>query len=278
MIGLALVALAAFAANSVLARFALGAERIDPASFTAIRLASGAVVLWLVLRLQGLAPTPEPRAGRWIGAALLFLYAAPFSFAYVSLPTGTGALVLFGAVQLTMIGAALRSGERPLLREWVGLCLALVGLVYLNLPGIGAPAPAGVALMALAGVAWGLYSLRGRAAGNPLRRTAESFIFAMPMGILLAAFSMRGAHLSGVGVCCAVASGALASGGGYAAWYSVLPRLTAACAGTIQLAVPVIAALAGTVILGERITLRLALSAAAILGGVGLAISARMRR
>lgn len=278
MIGLALLALVAFAANSVLARFALGADRIDPASFTAIRLASGAIVLWLVLRWQS-APVPaSPTPGRWTGAALLFLYAAPFSFAYVSLPTGTGALVLFGAVQLTMIGAALLSGERPLLREWAGLLLALLGLIYLNLPGLGAPAPAGVALMALAGIAWGLYSLRGRAAGPPLRRTAESFIFAMPMGILLAAFSMREAHLSGVGIGCAVASGALASGGGYAAWYAVLPRLTAARAGTIQLAVPVIAALAGTAILGERITLRLALSAAAILGGVGLAITARMAK
>jgi drug/metabolite transporter (DMT)-like permease len=278
VIGLALLALVAFAANSVLARFALGPDRIDPASFTAIRLASGAIVLWLVLRWQGAAAPSEPRPGRWTGAALLFLYAAPFSFAYVSLPTGTGALVLFGAVQLTMIGAALHGGERPRPREWVGLLLALLGLVYLNLPGLGAPAPAGVALMALAGIAWGLYSLRGRAAGLPLRRTAESFIFAMPMGILLAAFSMRGAHLSGVGVGCAVASGALASGGGYAAWYAVLPRLTAARAGTIQLAVPVIAALAGTAILGEPITLRLTLSAAAILGGVGLAISARMTR
>ena len=278
MIGLALLALVAFAANSVLARFALGADRIDPASFTAIRLASGAIALWLVLRWQRMPSPAGPRPGRWTGAALLFLYAAPFSFAYVSLPTGTGALVLFGAVQLTMIGAALRSGERPHLREWAGLLLALLGLIYLNLPGLGAPAPAGVALMALAGIAWGLYSLRGRAAGLPLRRTAESFIFAMPLGILLAAFSMREAHLSGVGIGCAVASGALASGGGYAAWYAVLPRLTAARAGTIQLAVPVLAALAGTAILGERITLRLALSAAAILGGVGLAISAGMAK
>jgi drug/metabolite transporter (DMT)-like permease len=278
VIGLALLALVCFAANSVLARFALGADRIDPASFTAIRLAAGAIVLWLVLRWQGAAAPAEPRPGPWAGAALLFLYAAPFSFAYVSLPTGTGALVLFGAVQLTMIGAALRRGERPLLREWVGLLLALLGLVYLNLPGLGAPAPGGVALMALAGVAWGLYSLRGRSAGPPLRRTAESFIFAMPMGIVLAAISMREAHWSGVGIGCAVASGALASGGGYAAWYAVLPRLTAARAGTIQLAVPVIAALAGTAILGERITLRLALSGVAILGGVGLAITARMTR
>lgn len=275
MIGLAVLALLGFAANSVLARLALGSGRIDPASFTAIRLAAGALVLWLLLRRQPVATVPGPRSARWTGAALLFLYAAPFSFAYVSLPTGTGALVLFGAVQLTMIGAALRGGERPRPREWIGLLLAMVGLVYLNLPGIGAPDPAGVALMALAGVAWGLYSLRGRTAGPPLRRTAESFIFAMPFGIVLAALARSQAHLSMPGVWCAVASGALASGGGYAVWYAVLPSLSATRAGTIQLAVPVVAALAGTAILGERIPLRLVMSGTAILGGVALAISAR---
>ncbi len=278
MIGLALLALLAFAANSVLARLALGSGWIDPASFTAIRLAAGAIVLWLLLQRQRAAPVPGPRSARWIGAALLFLYAAPFSFAYVSLPTGTGALVLFGAVQLTMIGAALRGGERPRPREWVGLLLAMGGLVYLNVPGLGAPEPAGVALMTVAGIAWGLYSLRGRTTGPPLRRTAESFFFAMPLGILLAAFAMSQAHLSAPGVWCAVASGALASGGGYAAWYAVLPTLSATRAGTIQLAVPVVAALAGTAILGERISLRLTLSAVAILGGVAVAISARMSR
>lgn len=275
MIGLALLALLAFAANSVLARLALGSGRIDPASFTAIRLTAGALVLWLLLQRQAAPAAPGARSARWIGAALLFLYAAPFSFAYLSLPTGTGALVLFGAVQLTMIGAALRGGERPRPREWIGLLLAMAGLVYLNVPGIGAPEPTGVALMALAGVAWGLYSLRGRTAGPPLRRTAESFIFAMPFGIVLAAIAMSQAHLSAPGVLFAVASGALASGGGYAAWYAVLPSLSATRAGTIQLAVPVVAAVAGTAILGERITLRLVVSGVAILGGVGLAISGR---
>ena len=275
MIGLALLALLAFAANSVLARLALGSGRIDPASFTAIRLTAGALVLWLLLQRQAAPAASGARSARWIGAALLFLYAAPFSFAYLSLPTGTGALVLFGAVQLTMIGAALRSGERPRPREWIGLLLAMAGLVYLNVPGIGAPEPSGVALMALAGVAWGLYSLRGRTAGPPLRRTAESFIYAMPFGIVLAAITMSQAHLSTPGVLAAVASGALASGGGYAAWYAVLPSLSATRAGTIQLAVPVVAAVAGTAILGERITLRLVVSGVAILGGVGLAISSR---
>ena len=275
MSGLAVVALLCFAANSVLARLALGPDRIDPASFTAIRLAAGALVLFLLVRDRARPQNPGPQSSKWAGAILLFLYAAPFSFAYVSLPTGTGALVLFGAVQLTMIGAGLRGGERPRPEEWVGLAIALGGLIYLNLPGIGAPTPAGVGLMAVAGVAWGFYSLRGRSAGPPLRRTAESFILSMPFGIVLAALFASRAHLSPAGVACAVASGALASGGGYAAWYSVLPSLTATRAGTIQLAVPVVAAISGTLILGERISLRLIVSALAILGGVGLAISAR---
>ena len=282
---LAAIALAAFAANSVLARLAIrpgpgGAPPpIDPATFTAIRLASGAVALGLLLRARPAADgrTGGP-AGRWVAALLLFLYAAPFSFAYVTLPAGTGALVLFGAVQLTMIGAGLRGGERPHPREWAGLAAAILGLVYLDLPGIGAPSPLGVALMALAGAAWGFYSLRGRRADAPLAQTAESFLLAAPMGLLLAALAALiapGAHLSAAGVALAVTSGALASGGGYAVWYAALPRLSATRAGTIQLAVPVLAALAGVLILGERVSLRLVVSAAAILGGVGLALSTR---
>jgi drug/metabolite transporter (DMT)-like permease len=230
--------------------------------------------------------------GRWLAALLLFLYAAPFSFAYVTLPAGTGALVLFGAVQLTMIGAGLRGGERPHVREWAGLAVALAGLVYLNLPGIGAPSPLGVALMAVAGAAWGLYSLRGRrsAAGSPLERTADAFLLAALPGVALVGFgrlvsgpaaasgSAWARHLTAAGFVYALTSGALASGGGYAVWYSALPRLSATRAGTIQLAVPVLAALAGVLLLGERVTLRLVLSAAAILGGVGLAISSRASR
>ena len=268
-------ALLCFAANSVLARLALGSGRIDPASFTAIRLFSGAIVLGLLLRYRS-----APRAastGRWTGAGLLFLYAAPFSFAYVSLPAGTGALLLFGAVQLTMIGAGVRSGERPHALEWIGLVAALSGLVYLNLPGLGAPSIHGALLMMVAGAAWGFYSLRGRTAGAPLPRTAESFRYAVPLGLTLAAAGLPHAHLSATGIWFAVASGALASGLGYAAWYAVLPRFTATRAGTVQLAVPVVAAFAGTALLGERVSSRLAVSAVAILGGVGLAISAKAR-
>lgn len=275
MIWLAALALLCFAANSVLARLALGAGHIDPASFTAIRLAAGAIVLGVVLRNR--VGSREASTGRWTGALLLFLYAAPFSFAYVSLPTGTGALLLFGAVQLTMIGAGLRSGERPAFREWTGLGAALAGLVYLNLPGLGAPSLHGALLMLVAGAAWGFYSLRGRGAGAALPRTAESFLLATPLGLVLAAVALPHTYLSATGIWCAVASGALASGGGYAAWYAVLPRLSATRAGTIQLAVPVVAALAGAAILGERPSLRLILAAVAILGGVGLAISARAK-
>jgi drug/metabolite transporter (DMT)-like permease len=260
----------------VLARVALRAGQIDAASFTAIRLAAGALALVLLLRSRGRISL-EPRAGRWIAALLLFLYAAPFSFAYLQLTAGTGALILFGAVQLTMIGAGLRAGERPHSREWLGLFAALGGLVYLNLPGLSAPAPLGAALMALAGVAWGLYSLRGRSAVAPLQQTAESFLLAAPLGLGLAAAWAPHAHLSAFGIGCAVASGAIASGGGYAAWYAVLPRLSATGAGTVQLAVPVLAALAGVAILGERFSLRLGLAGIAILGGVGLALSARMQ-
>lgn len=267
----AAIALTAFAANSLLARIALRGNAIDPASFTAIRLGAGAAALWWLARQRGQAARiAKPALG---GAALLFLYAAPFSFAYLTLPAGTGALILFGAVQLTMIGAGILAGERPRALEWAGLAAAAAGVVYLNLPGLGAPAPLGVALMAIAGAAWGLYSLRGRSAGSPLQRTAESFVLAAPAGILLAAgyALVAPTRLGLLGVLCAVLSGALASGGGYAVWYSVLPTLSATRAGTLQLLVPLLAALGGVVLLNESVTLRLGLSAVAILGGVTLA-------
>ena len=275
---LAGVALVCFAANSILARLGLRAGEIDAASFTAIRLSAGAGALWLLLQWNRRSGPPVRRPGRWTAAALLFLYAAPFSFAYLELSAGSGALILFAAVQLTMISAGLRAGERPSPREWLGLLVALAGLAYLNLPGFRAPEPLGAALMAIAGIAWGLYSLRGRRAVAPLAETADAFLLATPLGLLLAAVALPQAQLSASGVAYAVASGALASGGGYAAWYAVLPRLSATRAGTIQLAVPVVAALAGAGLLREQITLRLVLSAALILGGVGLAISGRSGR
>lgn len=286
---LAVLALVGFAANSILARLALRGGASDPATFTAVRIASGALVLALIVLARGggrAAPSAEgaaaapptrgrPAAERWTGALLLFLYAAPFSFAYLSLPAGTGALILFGAVQLTMIGAGLRAGERPHTGEWLGLAAALGGLVYLNLPGLQAPPLRGALLMAVAGAAWGLYSLRGRRAGAPLRRTAESFVFATPFGLALAAAWWSRAHLSAEGLAWAVLSGAVASGGGYAAWYAVLPRLSATRAGTVQLTVPILAATAGVLLLGEQVTARLAISAVLVLGGVAGAVRSR---
>jgi drug/metabolite transporter (DMT)-like permease len=271
---LAVAALVCFAANSVLARVALRGGAIDPASFTALRLGSGALCLALLARARAPAPGNSDRRAPLAGALLLFLYAAPFSFAYLSLSTGTGALILFGAVQLTMIGAGVFAGERPSLSEWTGLLLAVTGLIGLNLPGLTAPPLGAALLMAVAGVAWGGYSLRGRRSTTPLRDTSRSFLLAAPIGLALAlaALGMRPATLTTSGVMLAIGSGALASGAGYAAWYAVLPRLSATRAGTIQLAVPVIAALAGIALLGETVSLRLLISGVAVLGGIGLAI------
>ena len=273
---LAGAALVAFAANSVLARLALRAGGIDGASYSTIRLASGAIVLSLLVWRGG---TGRPAAaGSWLGALFLFLYAAPFSYAYLSLPTGTGALILFAAVQVTMILAGLLGGERPQPREWVGLVLALAGLVWLVLPGIGAPNPGGAGLMAVAGIAWGIYSLRGRRSGAPLADTTGNFLRAAPMALGLTALTLASATMTPAGVLYAVLSGGLASGVGYAVWYAALPGLSATRAATIQLAVPVLAAVAGVALLAEPLSVRLVTAAAAILGGVGLAVSARARR
>jgi drug/metabolite transporter (DMT)-like permease len=273
---LAGAALVAFAANSVLARLALRGGGIDAASYSTIRLASGAVVLSLLVWRRG---TARPlAAGSWIGALFLFLYAAPFSYAYLSLATGTGALILFAAVQVTMILVGIRGGERPQPREWLGLVLALAGLVWLVLPGIGAPAPLGAALMAVAGISWGFYSLRGRRSGAPLADTTGNFLRATPLALGLTALTLASATMTPTGVLYAILSGGLASGVGYAIWYAALPGLTATRAATIQLAVPVLAAVAGVILLAEPLSVRLVSAAAAILGGVGLAVSARARR
>ena len=273
---LAGAALVAFAANSVLARLALRGGGIDAASYSTIRLASGAVVLSLLVWRRG--PSRPLAAGSWIGALFLFLYAAPFSYAYLSLATGTGALILFAAVQVTMILMGIRGGERPQPREWLGLVLALAGLVWLVLPGIGAPAPLGAALMAIAGISWGFYSLRGRRSGAPLADTTGNFLRATPLALGLTALTLASATMTPTGVLYAILSGGLASGVGYAIWYAALPGLTATRAATIQLAVPALAAVAGVILLAEPLSVRLVSAAAAILGGVGLAVSARARR
>ncbi|MCL4682818.1 MAG: DMT family transporter [Rhodocyclaceae bacterium] len=262
----------AFAGNSVLCRIALRETGIDAASFTTIRLASGAVVLWLIVRGFRCA---QAGGGSWMSALMLFAYAAGFSFAYLSLTTATGALLLFGAVQATMILWGLWRGERFGAWQLAGLALAVGGLVGLLLPGLSAPPLAGAALMLMAGAAWGVYSIRGKGAGDATRVTAGNFLRAVPFAVVLSALSLlplAGARLDAAGVAYALASGAITSGLGYAIWYTVLPALKATSAATVQLSVPVIAALGGIVFLGEAVTLRFALASIAILGGITLVI------
>ncbi len=259
----------AFAGNSLLCRLALKQTSMDATSFTTIRLVSGALVLWLVTRNRHGAPAG---GGNWLSALALFFYAAGFSFAYVSLPAATGALLLFGAVQTTMIGYGLWSGERLRRLQLVGLVLAFSGLFGLLLPGLSAPPLAGSLLMLGAGLAWGIYSLRGKGAGDPTRVTAGNFLRAAPVAMALSLFMLKGTSLDTAGFWYAVSSGALTSGIGYAIWYAALPGLKATNAATVQLSVPVIAALGGIAFLGEPITLRLALASAAILGGIALVL------
>jgi len=266
--------LIAFAANSVLCRLALGPRSIDPASFTSVRIGAGAAMLALLLLVHGRG-RGRPRAGSWVSALALFGYALAFSLAYVSLEAGTGALILFGSVQLTMIGWGWLAGERPARLEWAGLALAVGGLVWLFLPGVTAPSPRGAGAMVLAGVAWGVYSLRGRRASDPVATTRGNFSRALPLALVASAVAWRGVHLEPAGVALAAASGALASGLGYVLWYAALAGLTSTSAAIVQLAVPVLAALGGAALLDERVTLRLLLAGAAILGGVGLALGAR---
>jgi drug/metabolite transporter (DMT)-like permease len=263
------LAMIAFACNSLLCRFALKHTSIDAASFTAIRLISGAVMLWLVARMSRATDTCS---GNWLSALALFVYAAGFSFAYVSLPASTGALLLFGAVQATMIGRGIWSGERLHRLQLVGLMLAIGGLVGLLLPGLSAPPLLGSLLMLSAGVAWGVYSLRGKGACEPIKVTAGNFLRAVPIAAALSILMHDGTSFDSAGFWYAVSSGALASGIGYAIWYMALPALKATNAATVQLSVPVIAALSGIVFLGESVTLRLVLASLAILSGIALVI------
>lgn len=265
-------AMVAFAANSLLCRVALRHTAIDAASFTAIRILSGALALMILVQWRhgSLAG-----AGNWWSAAALFVYAAGFSFAYESLPAGTGALLLFGAVQTTMIGAGLRAGEHLHGRQIAGLALALAGLVGLVLPGISAPPLAGSLLMLSAGVAWGVYSLRGRGQSDPTRVTAGNFVRAMPMAAGLSLISWQGTSWDAAGIACAVVSGAVTSGLGYAVWYRALPGIRAASAATVQLSVPVLAALGGVALLGEKVTPRLAVTSAGILCGIALVVTTK---
>lgn len=277
------LAMIAFAANSLLCRIALGHTRIDPASFTTIRIASGALVLGLIVHMRRSAPR-DPRTasslgeGSWPSALALFAYAAAFSFAYTRLTTATGALILFGAVQATMIGHGLLAGERLSGQQTLGVAAALAGLVGLLLPGLSAPPLASAATMLVAGVAWGVYSLRGRSGGDPTRVSAGNFLRATPIAFALSLLGLDAFSLDRAGALAAVVSGALASGLGYAIWYGVLPALGATRAAVVQLSVPVLATIGGILFLGETPSLRLVLASIAILGGIALVIRAGARR
>jgi drug/metabolite transporter (DMT)-like permease len=267
-------ALVAFAFNSILCRLALGAEAIDAASFTLIRLISGAVTLVAISLFFDKKESNEKR-GNWFSAFFLFAYAVCFSFAYTNLTTGTGALVLFGSVQATMIFVALIKGERPKISEWFGLILALGGLVYLVFPGLSAPPLLGSALMVFAGIAWGFYTLRGKGSENPLADTTGNFVRAVPMMILLSLPFIHQVKLSPGGILLAILSGAIASGIGYSVWYAALKFHTATRAAILQLSVPALAAIGGVIFLAETVSLRLLLATILILGGISLAILGR---
>jgi drug/metabolite transporter (DMT)-like permease len=311
---LTLAAMIAFATNSLLCRAALKHTSIDAASFTFIRIFSGAVALWLLTNVRrrmivdrtatplvdgsetrvGVpSPSFSPKRrsdpfslkekvgmrfidwkeyGNWISALALFAYAAAFSFAYVDLSAGTGALLLFGAVQATMILWGLHKGERLHAIQIIGLVLAVTGLVMLVFPGLSAPPLIGSILMLSAGVAWGVYSLRGKGVQNPASVTAGNFIRAIPFSVVVWIFFLPWAHVDLAGVGYAITSGAIASGVGYVIWYSALPSLKAASAATVQLSVPVLAATGGILLLGESITLRYVLASVAVLGGIALVV------
>jgi len=256
---------------------ALAPNLIDPIAFTVVRLGSGVAVL---LPLSAVISEPRPGgrpAGSWRSGLALFVYAMAFSLAYVSLETGTGALILFGSVQVTMIGAGLWQGERPRAQEWLGLIVAMGGLVFLVLPGMSAPNPVGAALMVASGVGWGAYSLRGKGGTAPIAATAGNFARALPFALATLGIAWGSLHAAPRGVALAVTSGAITSGLGYVIWYLTLRDLTATRAAIVQLAVPVIAAVGGIVVLAEEPTLRLCVASVMILGGVGAAIVARDR-
>lgn len=263
-------ALVAFAANSLLCRLALlQKDPIDPASFTTIRIVSGALTLLAISYVRSRRATLH---GSWWSAVALFTYAILFSLAYVRLTTATGALILFGAVQITMIGAALRGGDRLRLIQWLGLSLALAGLVILCLPGLRAPDPLSALAMSTAGLAWGVYSLRGRGSGDPIGDTCGNFVRAVPLALVATLVLISSASVTPRGALLAILSGAIASGVGYALWYSVVPRIRATAASILQLLVPVLAAAGGIVFLGELLSVRLIVAAAATLGGIALTL------
>ena len=266
------LAMLAFAGNSLLCRLALRDTGIDAASFTAIRLGSGALILAAILMLRGKRPTA---GGSWPMAAMLFAYAVCFSFAYRDLTAATGALLLFGAVQLTMMGYGLWTGERIGGLRLVGLLLALGGLVWLLLPGLAAPPWLEAMLMLAAGASWGVYSLLGKGAGDPTAATGGNFLRTLPFAAALMLATATAGTVDHTGAFYAVLSGAVTSGLGYVLWYAVLPMLRATSAATVQLCVPAIAALGGAMLLAEPVTVRLLVASVAVLGGIALTIRSK---
>lgn len=263
------LAMLAFAGNSLLCRAALRDSQIDPTSFTALRLLAGALVLWLLLQLRN---GPSTAAGSWCSAFALFAYAAAFSYAYLHLDAGAGALLLFGAVQLSMIAWGLITGERLSRLQIAGLVVAAGGLVTLLLPGTSTPPLTASVLMVISGVAWGAYSLLGKSAPDPLAATAGNFIRSLPFMAVLCLLPLNGLEWDGAGITYAVLSGGLTSGVGYVIWYAALPGLTAIQGASVQLSVPLVTALAGSLLLGEALTSQLLIAGVAILGGIALVL------
>ena len=276
-------ALLAFAGNSVFCRLALGDEAIDAASFTAIRLLSGILVLVIILLLakfiqkkQSSAELSDSEAkGSWLAGFLLFLYAVTFSYAYISLDTGIGALILFGAVQITMILISILSGNRLHYLEWTGVVIAFSGFVYLVLPSLSTPSMTGFILMTISGVAWGLYTVKGRGCTDPISDTAYNFMRTLPFIVILLVVTIQNANLSQAGAILAVMSGAIASGIGYAVWYFAIRGLSVTQAAAVQLLVPIIAAIGGVLFASEVVSLRLVIASFMVLGGIMLLVLGR---
>jgi len=270
------LALIAFAANSVLCRLALGGSAIDASTFTIVRLLSGVIVLTVILNISKINSNSSPSTkGSWPASIALFLYAFTFSFAYVTLETATGALILFGSVQITMILLTIFSGNRLHISEWVGMAIAFAGFVYLVLPGVTTPSVIGFFLMTVSGIAWGVYTLKGRGSKSPIMDTAYNFLRTLPFVIILAIITMKYAHYSAEGILLAALSGGIASGIGYMIWYIALSGLSVTQAAVLQLLVPVIAAFGGIIFVSESISLRLAVSSAMILGGILMVVLGR---
>jgi drug/metabolite transporter (DMT)-like permease len=274
---LLILALLAFAGNSLLNREALASGAIDWGNFTGVRLGSGAlclIIIYLVRHRKWPLPRADAGLAQWIMPFALFVYAAAFSWAYLDLSAATGALILFALVQITMQGLAVITGARPGPLEWAGLLIAMGGLIYLLLPGLSAPPLWPAMAMALSGIAWGVYSWLGRGAVDSLAITARNFLFSVPMVLGFLIFTNFVSFVTPYGLLLAVISGAVTSGIGYAIWYAVLPHISATNAGVAQLSVPAIAAIGGILLLNEKLTSQLVLGGLLILAGIGLTILA----